>query len=105
MAPKRRELKAIDLFSGSGGLTTGLKGAGFSVMAAVEMDPLATSTYRTNHQEVTILETDIQRLSASYLKRKLGLRRGEIDLVAGCPPCQGFSAMRTLNGSRAVRGG
>ena len=105
MTSKRHQLTAIDLFSGCGGLTTGLKQVGFRVVAAVEMDALATSTYRTNHPEVTILETDIRRLAASNLKKKLHLRRGRIDLIAGCPPCQGFSAMRTLNGSRSVRDG
>jgi DNA (cytosine-5)-methyltransferase 1 len=52
-----------------------------------------------------LLEGDIRRLSASSLKRKLDLRKGQVDLIAGCPPCQAFSAMRTLNGSRVVRGG
>ncbi|HUF08388.1 MAG TPA: DNA cytosine methyltransferase [Rhodothermales bacterium] len=32
----------------------------------------------------------------------IGFRRGEIDLIAGCPPCQGFSALRTMNGRKRV---
>jgi DNA (cytosine-5)-methyltransferase 1 len=35
--------------------------------------------------------------------RRLKLRRGELDLLAGCPPCEGFSALRTLNGRRRIR--
>lgn len=93
---------AIDLFSGMGGLTLGLKQAGFSVLYAVDRDWLAVETYRVNHPEVVAEWSDIQDLDAADLRRRLGLRAGQLDLVAGCPPCQGFSRMRTLNGSRSV---
>jgi DNA (cytosine-5)-methyltransferase 1 len=94
---------AIDLFSGCGGLTQGLKCAGFSVVGAVEIDSLAAETYRANHSEVRIWQQDIRRLTAPQILRALRLKRGELDLLAGCPPCQGFSAMRRLNGARRVR--
>lgn len=97
------ELTAVDLFCGCGGLTQGLKKAGFKVLGAVDNDSLSVETYAANHPEVLVLERDIQNLSVASLKRRLGLRRGELDLLAGCPPCQGFSAMRTLNGSRRIR--
>jgi DNA (cytosine-5)-methyltransferase 1 len=103
MSTRSNRLKAIDLFSGCGGLTTGLKRAGFQVVAGIEIDSLATSTYQMNHPEVQLLQKDIRRVSGKGLMRSLGLRKGQIDLVAGCPPCQGFSTMRTLNGCRAVR--
>lgn len=85
-----------------GGLTLGLKQAGFSVLYAVDRDWLAVETYRANHPEVVAEWSDIQDVGADDLRRRLGLRVGQLDLVAGCPPCQGFSRMRTLNGSRAV---
>lgn len=103
MRTRSNKQKAIDLFSGCGGLTTGLKRAGFQVVAGIEIDSLATSTYQMNHPEVQLLKKDIRQVSAKGLMRQLGLRKGQIDLIAGCPPCQGFSAMRTLNGSRAIR--
>lgn len=103
MRSKSNALKAIDLFSGCGGLTTGLKLAGFHVLAGIEIDSLAASTYQMNHPEVRLLQKDIREVSGRGLMRLLGLRKGQIDLIAGCPPCQGFSAMRTLNGSRPVR--
>lgn len=93
---------AIDLFSGMGGLTLGLKQAGFSVLYAVDRDWLAVETYRVNHPEVVAEWSGIQEVDADDLRRRLGLRAGQLDLVAGCPPCQGFSRMRTLNGSRTV---
>jgi DNA (cytosine-5)-methyltransferase 1 len=95
--------KAIDVFSGCGGLTLGLKRAGFDVIGAVEIDALAVKTYTANHGKVHLWEQDVRKLTAPQILRALGLERGELDLLAGCPPCQGFSAMRRLNGGRRVR--
>ncbi|MCK4829672.1 DNA cytosine methyltransferase [bacterium] len=94
--------KAIDLFCGCGGLTLGLKQAGFEVIGAVDNDSLAVETYKVNHPEVHVWERDIQGLTVGWVKRKLGIKKGELDLLAGCPPCQGFSTMRTLNGGYEI---
>lgn len=98
-----RQFTAVDLFSGCGGLTTGLKKAGFQIIGAVELDALAVSTYRKNHPEVHIWQLDIRRLSVSKLAQELRLHRGHLDLLAGCPPCQAFSTLRTLNRGRRIR--
>lgn len=98
----RRSPTAIDLFCGAGGLTLGLRLARFRVVGAVELDPLAAETYRSNFPGVHLWQMDIRSLSVAAILRELGLRRGELDLLAGCPPCQGFSTMRTLNGHRDV---
>jgi len=98
----RRKPRAIDLFCGCGGLTLGLKQAGFDVVGAVEIDNLAVETYRANHSEVHVWEEDIEGLTVARVKRKLGLKKGELELLAGCPPCQGFSTMRTLNGGYEI---
>ena len=92
---------AIDLFSGCGGLTLGLKHAGFRIKGAVEIDHLAAETYRANHRCVVVWEKDITTLTVAAVMRRLNLRRGQLDLLAGCPPCQGFSRMTTLNGRRS----
>lgn len=91
---KANEFTAVDLFSGCGGLSLGLKRAGFSVKAAVEIDPAAVHTYLKNHPDTTLIHSDIRKVKAKDLKRaaKLGNRR--LDLLAGCPPCQGFSRIR-----------
>lgn len=90
--------RAVDLFSGCGGLTEGLKQAGFKVVGAVECDALAVETYRANHKSVKVTAEKIQDVDASVFRQGLKLLPGELDLLAGCPPCQGFSSMTTLNG-------
>ena len=98
-------LTAIDLFCGCGGLTQGLRDAHFKVLGAVDIDELAVETYRANHGEhvAHIWRSPIQKLSARKVKERLGLKTGELDLLAGCPPCEGFSRLRTLNGAREVQ--
>lgn len=93
---------AIDLFSGCGGLTLGLKNAGFRVVSSVEMDSLAIETYEANHSDVLCVQSDIRKVDASALRKELHLKKGDLDLLAGCPPCQGFSSMRTHNGNKRV---
>ena len=94
---------AIDLFSGCGGVTVGLKRAGFAVLGAVEMESKAADTYAANHPEVRLWRSDIRSLSPHRMMKSLKIRRGDLDLLAGCPPCQGFSALRTRNGSAKNR--
>jgi len=99
---KRRFPTAIDLFSGAGGLTMGLRWARFKVLGAVEIDSLAAETYRANFPGVRLWEMDITKLAIARVLRELGLRPGQLDLLAGCPPCQGFSTLRSLNGHQVV---
>ena len=93
---------AIDLFSGCGGLSLGLMRAGFEVVAAVDNDHLAVSTYKRNHPDTKVMKRDIRGIRVKEFMRRLNLEPGELDLIAGCPPCQGFSRLRTLNGAREV---
>lgn len=102
-ARNRRMPLAIDLFSGCGGLTTGLKQAGFFVLAAVDNHRLSVDTYKANHSGVRVWRRNITQFSATQMKHELCLRPGQLDLLAGCPPCQAFSSIRTLNGKRTLR--
>lgn len=96
------DLTAIDLFSGAGGLTLGLKQAGFKVLAGVEIEKIPAATYSLNHPDVHCFRKDIREIGAMELLKATGLKRGELDLLAGCPPCQGFSTLRTRKKSNAV---
>ena len=102
MRRRSRKLTAIDLFSGCGGLTQGLRDARFRVLGAVEIDHLSAVTYHANHPRVRVYEQDIREIDPLEMMRDLRLQPGELGLLAGCPPCQGFSTMRTLNGAKSV---
>lgn len=91
---------AVDLFAGCGGMSEGLRQAGFRIIAAVEIDEHAARTYRLNHSNTILFEEDIRFLSGDRIKELL---KGEpLHLLAGCPPCQGFSSIRRLNRRQAV---
>jgi len=91
---------AVDLFAGCGGLSEGLGQAGFEVVAAVEIEPNAAKAYEMNHKDTTLFVEDIRDLDASQI---LDLLQGSpLHLLAGCPPCQGFSSVRRLNRREAV---
>ncbi len=90
----QNELCAIDLFSGCGGVTAGLKKAGIKVLAAVEINETAAATYRENNKEVALLQRDIREVSGEELKEVSGMSASEQLLLVACPPCQGFSAIR-----------
>ena len=96
------KLTAIDLFSGAGGLSVGLKKAGFKVLASVEVDEMAAASYQMNHKKHILYQEDIRKLDPSKVLKDIGINPGELDLLAGCPPCQGFSSHRTRNKSTSV---
>ena len=84
-------LTAIDAFSGAGGLSVGLKRAGFKVLAAIETESHACDTYSANHPEVLCINRDIREVAGATLFSEFELP--SIDLLAGCPPCQGFTSL------------
>lgn len=92
---------AVDLFAGCGGLTEGLTQAKFRVLGAIEIDPLAAESYRMNHA-AHVWVSDIRNLDPLVVLDELDLAPGELDLLAGCPPCQGFSTLRTRRQALSV---
>jgi DNA (cytosine-5)-methyltransferase 1 len=88
-------LDAIDLFSGAGGLSLGLKNAGWNVQAAVEFDRTAIQTHEENFAGVRHIGDDVRNVSFKQF--------GDIDLVAGGPPCQPFSVSGKRLGTFDVR--
>ena len=80
--------KVIDLFSGAGGLSYGFdSNKSFKIVAAVENNKHAKETYKANHKDDLELLSDIKDVDYNLLNEKFG----EVDVVIGGPPCQGFS--------------
>ena len=86
---------SVDLFAGCGGLTQGMRAAGFKTMVAVELEAVAARAYSLNHPNTVVLTKDIRQVSSEEIKLHLG--DSPLHLLAGCPPCQGFSSVRRLN--------
>lgn len=84
-------LTHIDLFAGAGGLSTGLELAGFHSLFANELSPSYAETLKKSHPDTEVETGDIREVDAGAVRRGLGLVQGELDLLAGGPPCQGFS--------------
>jgi DNA (cytosine-5)-methyltransferase 1 len=89
-------MKAIDLFCGAGGLSLGLKRAGWELVASVENDHHASATHRMNFPECKHFDSDIQSIDWRPF-------RGQVDLVAGGPPCQPFSVSGKQQGKEDIR--
>ena len=86
-------LLALDLFCGCGGLSLGLQRAGFQVVAAVDNWSLAIDTYKRNFSH-RVLQADVSKLTPQELLGGTYNSWPTIDLIAGGPPCQGFSIQR-----------
>lgn len=84
-------LKAMALFAGAGGLSTGFEMAGFDVLAASDVWEAVQQTYEKNHPKTTFILKDIRELSGKEMLEAAGLKPGEVDVLIGGPPCQGFS--------------
>ena len=72
-------------------MSEGLTEAGFHSLFANEVVPTYAQTYARNHIGTKVVTADIRDLDADKVREELGIERGALDLIAGGPPCQGFS--------------
>jgi DNA (cytosine-5)-methyltransferase 1 len=92
LAPRRPDAPTVvSLFAGCGGSSLGYSMAGFRELLAVEWDKNACETFRLNFPGVPVYEGDICQLSGAEALRLAGIGPGELDVLDGSPPCQGFS--------------
>lgn len=84
-------LKVMSTFSGCGGSCLGFEWAGYTPLLAVEFVASAVESYRANHPGVPVFTDDIRTLTAAEALRLMGIKRGELDVLEGSPPCESFS--------------
>ena len=80
--------RLMDLFAGVGGLSLGFEKMGFDIVFANEFDEGIAKAYKINHPNTEVLVADITKIDFSEVFDKYV---GNIDIVVGGPPCQGFS--------------
>lgn len=89
-------LKAVDFFSGAGGMTCGLRQAGINVLAGVEIEKQFGETYEKSNPGSIFIERDVSKYQAYQLQSDLGLQINDDELVlVGCSPCQYWSSINT----------
>jgi DNA (cytosine-5)-methyltransferase 1 len=96
---------AIDLFAGAGGLSEGFRMEDFQILAANDFDKDAAGTYKLNHPEVRFIDGPIQDITGQDLLKMAGIKKGELDVLIGGPPCQAFSVYNHQRGFHDERSG
>ena len=81
----------ISTFAGCGGSSLGYHMAGFKELLAVEWDDNAVETFKMNFPDVPVYHGDIAKLTSEKCMELSGIKKYELDVFDGSPPCQGFS--------------
>lgn len=90
--PKKvRQPSTIDLFCGAGGITEGFRQAGYHSLYGNDIMKEAIDTFAHNHPEAIADCRSVEEVDPSEIRRRLGLNPGDLDVLVGGPPCQGFS--------------
>lgn len=89
---ERSDFMAIELFSGSGGMSLGIEEAGFEIACAIDNNKTAIETFNLNHRKVGKV-ADIRNLNGEKIFDCSKLQAGKVDLICGGPPCQSFSRL------------
>jgi len=96
--------KSLELFAGCGGLALGLEMAGFINIGLIEINHDAAATLKVNRPEWNVICKDISEVAGQNLNELFSIKRGELDLLSGGPPCQSFSTIGKRLGFNDSRG-
>lgn len=89
-----KKLNVIDLFAGVGGLTYGFyNNPKFKVIAANEILPDMAKAYSLNHPDVKMYCNDVKNFNFDLVQLDLGIKKGDVDIIVGGPPCQAYSTL------------
>ena len=89
---------AVSLFAGAGGCSLGFRQAGYDIQFATDIDKDAVESYRRNFVGTLCEALDVRELGPEGLLERVGLCAGELDILLGGPPCQGFSSAGMKSG-------
>lgn len=89
--PAVSPLRTIDLFCGAGGITEGFRQAGYHSLYGNDIMPEAIETFALNHPDAFSDCRQIENVDPREVREQLGLQPGDLDVLVGGPPCQGFS--------------
>lgn len=89
------DLTSVSLFAGGGGMSLGLKKAGFHSLLVTDVEESAAKTLAHNFPDSQVIHADVRRLTKPQLTKATGAK--EIDVVVGGPPCQGFTTIGDQN--------
>lgn len=104
-ASVEKEPGLIDIFAAPGGLSLGFSMAGFRLLAAVDSDRNGIKTLSHNFPDTMVFCKDIRELDGKWLLDRAGISRGDVDVLAGSPPCQGFSIVGRVKIASLIRKG
>lgn len=100
----KKTYTCVSLFSGAFGLDIGLENANIHSDLAIEIDPLACETIKVNRPGMEVWCRDIREVSGKEILDHLGIKKGELDILVGGPPCQSFSTAGNRGSTRDSRG-
>lgn len=87
----QEKFKVVSLFAGFGGSSTGYRLAGGKVLAVNEFVEAAQLAYARNYPSTNIIPGDIRGITAEEILKQAGVKKGELDILDGSPPCSSFS--------------
>ena len=95
-------MKIFDLFCGTGGFSKGFENsnkASFEVVFGIDLLESSVETFKLNHKNAIGLAKDIRTVRRQDIEEMTGVKKGDLDVLVGGPPCQGFSSIRPFRSS------